>query len=116
PEGCDARAMELPGPTRDARTLLTLLRLELEARPPGSPAGGFVLPPPPGAPVGGFVLTARPDRTRTAQLSLFGPAALSPDRLATTIARLASMLGADRVGSPRSLYGHRPARFPTLDA
>jgi protein ImuB len=98
PEGCDARAIELPGPTRDARTLLTLLRLELEARPPGSP-------------VGGFVLTARPDRTRSAQLSLFGPAALSPDRLATTIARLASMLGADRVGSPRTADGHRPERY-----
>jgi protein ImuB len=98
PEGCDARAIELPGPTRDARTLLTLLRLELEARPPGSP-------------VGGFVLTARPDRTRSAQLSLFGPAALSPDRLATTIARLASMLGGDRVGSPRTADGHRPERY-----
>jgi protein ImuB len=98
PEGCDARAIELPGPTRDARTLLTLLRLELEARPPGSP-------------VGGFVLTARPDRTRSAQLSLFGPAALLPDRLATTIARLASMLGGDRVGSPRTADGHRPERY-----
>ena len=98
PEGCDARAIELPGPTRDAKTLLTLLRLELEARPPGSP-------------VVGFLLTARPDRTRSAQLSLFGPAALSPDRLATTIARLASMLGADRVGSPRTADGHRPERY-----
>jgi len=98
PDGCDARAIELPGPTRDAKTLLTLLRLELEARPPGSP-------------VGGFVLIARPDRTRSAQLSLFGPAALSPDRLATTIARLASMLGADRVGSPRTADGHRPERY-----
>ncbi|HTD52179.1 MAG TPA: hypothetical protein VK780_04065 [Thermoanaerobaculia bacterium] len=98
PDGCDARAIELPGPTRDARTLLTLVRLELEARPPGSP-------------VAGFVLTARPDRTRSAQLSLFGPAALSPDRLATTIARLASMLGADRIGSPRTADGHRPERF-----
>jgi protein ImuB len=98
PDGCDARAIELPGPTRDAKTLLTLVRLELEARPPGSP-------------VGGFVLTARPDRTRSSQLSLFGPAALSPDRLATTIARLASMLGADRVGSPRTADGHRPERY-----
>jgi protein ImuB len=98
PDGCDARAIELPGPTRDAKTLLTLLRLELEARPPGSP-------------VVGFLLTARPDRTRSAQLSLFGPAALSPDRLATTIARLASMLGADRIGSPRTADGHRPERY-----
>src|SRR5262249_40240381 len=39
------------------------------------------------------------------------PAALSPDRLATTIARLAALLGADRVGSPRALDGHRPERY-----
>src|SRR5262249_1772466 len=40
-----------------------------------------------------------------------GPAALSPDRLATTIARLASILGADRLGSPGTTDGHRPERY-----
>ncbi|MGH9369000.1 MAG: DNA polymerase Y family protein [Thermoanaerobaculia bacterium] len=98
PDGCDARAIELPAPTRDTKTLLTLVRLELEARPPG-------------APVTGFAFSAHPDRPHRAQLSLFGPPALSPDRLATTIARLASLLGADRVGSPRTADGHRPERF-----
>src|SRR5262245_32065757 len=102
PDGCDARAIALPAPTRDAKTLLTLVRLELEARPPG-------------APVCGFVFTAHPDSPRRAQLSLFGPAALSPDRLATTIARLAALLGADRVGSPRAVDGHRPERFTLTD-
>jgi protein ImuB len=95
PDGCDARAIALPAPTREIKTLLTLVRLELEARPPG-------------APIGGFTFTAHPDKPRRAQLSLFGPAALSPDRLATTIARLAALLGADRVGSPRLVNGHRP--------
>jgi protein ImuB len=98
PDGCDARAIALPAPTREVRTLLTLVRLELEARPPG-------------APVTGFTFTAHPDKPRRAQLSLFGPAALSPDRLATTIARLAALLGAGRVGSPRTVNGHRPERF-----
>jgi protein ImuB len=98
PDGHDARAIALPAPTRDVKTLLTLVRLELEARPPG-------------AAVAGFSFTAHPDRPRRAQLSLFGPAALSPDRLATTIARLAALLGAGRVGSPRPLDGHRPERF-----
>jgi protein ImuB len=98
PDGCDARAIQLPAPTRDVKTLLTLVKLELEARPPGSP-------------VAGFTLGAHPDRPRRAQLALFGPPALSPDRLATTIARLASMLGAGRVGSPRAIDGHRPERF-----
>ncbi|HKD11856.1 MAG TPA: DNA polymerase Y family protein [Thermoanaerobaculia bacterium] len=98
PDGCDARAIALPAPTRDVKTLLTLVRLELEARPPGSPLAGFTF-------------AAHPDRPRRAQLALFGPPALSPDRLATTIARLASLLGADRVGSPRAVDGHRPERF-----
>ena len=98
PDGCDARAIALPAPTREVKTLLTLVRLELEARPPG-------------APVSGFAFAAHPDKPRRAQLSLFGPAALSPDRLATTIARLAALLGADRVGSPRAVNGHRPERF-----
>jgi protein ImuB len=99
PDGHDARAIQLPAPTCDTKTLLTLVRLELEARPPG-------------APVVGFVFTAHPDKPRRAQLSLFGPVALSPDRLATTIARLASILGADRIGSPRAVDGHRPPPPP----
>jgi protein ImuB len=98
PEGHDARAIRLPAPTRDAKTLLMLVRLELEARLPG-------------APVAGFAFTALPDQPRRVELALFGPAALSPDRLATTIARLAALLGADRVGSPRAVNGHRPERF-----
>ena len=102
PEGWDARAITLPAPTRDTKTLLTLVRLELEARPPG-------------APVVGFTFTAEPDRLRQAQLSLFGPAALSPDRLATTIARLVALLGAERVGSPRAVDGHLPERLTVAD-
>jgi protein ImuB len=98
PDGHHERAVDLPAPSRDVKTLLTLVRLDLEKTPPG-------------APVVGFVFSARPDRPRRAQLSLFGPAALSPDRLAATIARLASMLGEDRVRSPRVVEGLRPERF-----
>ena len=98
PEGHDARGLALPAPTRDVKTLLTLIRLELEARQPG-------------APVTGFSFTAHPDKPRRAQLTLFGAPALSPDRLATTIARLASLLGADRIGSPRTVDGHCPERY-----
>jgi len=98
PDGIDERAITLPAPTREVKTLLTLLRLDLEARPPG-------------APLAAFSLVAHPDRPREAQLSLFGPAALSPDRLATTLARLFALLGPDRVGSPRRVDGHRPERY-----
>jgi protein ImuB len=98
PDGFHARAIELPAPTRDTKTMLTLLRLDLEKSPPG-------------APVAGFSLVAHPDRPRRAQLSLFGPAALSPEKLATTIARLVAILGDDRVGMPVSVDGHLPERF-----
>jgi len=98
PEGIDGRAIDLPAPTRDVKTLLTLVRLDLEARPPG-------------APVRGFRFVAHPDRPRQAQLSLFGPAALSPEQLATCIARLVARLGEDRVGQPAAVDGHRPDRF-----
>ncbi len=98
PDGFDERSIDLPAPTREVKTLLTLLRLDLEARSPN-------------APVAGFTLTAQPDRPRQAQLSLFGPNALSPDQLATTLARLFALLGPERVGSPRPVDSHCPERF-----
>jgi protein ImuB len=98
PDGFHARGIDLPAPTRDVKTMLTLLRLDLEKAPPG-------------APVVGFSLVAHPDRPRRAQLSLFGPAALSPEKLATTIARLISMLGEERVGMPMTVDNHLPDRY-----
>jgi protein ImuB len=98
PEGHDRRSVHLPAATADAKVLLTLVRLDLEARPPG-------------AAVAGFAFDAHPHEPRGSQLSIFGPEALAPDRLATTIARLFTLLGPDRVGSPRSPDGHRPERL-----
>lgn len=98
PDGNHERSVELPTPTRDTKTLLTLLKLDLEANPPG-------------APVQGFTLRGHPDRPREAQLTLFGPTALSPDRLATTLARLFALLGPEGLGSPRSADSHRPEGF-----
>ena len=97
PDGFDARGIDLPAPTRDVKTILTLLRLDLEKKAPG-------------APVIGFSLVAHPDRPRRAQLSLFGPTAISPEKLATAIARLISILGDDRVGMPMTVDGHLPER------
>ena len=102
PEGYHERVVQLPAPTRDPKTLLTLIRLDLEAQPPG-------------APVVGFTLSARPDQPRQAQLSLLGPEALAPDQLAATLARLFALLGPDRVGSPREVDGHRPERFELVE-
>lgn len=102
PDGFQTRSIDLPAPTRDVKTLLTLVRLDLEARPPG-------------APVVGFTFVAHPDRPREAQLGLYGPAALSPDKLATTLARLFALLGPGRVGSPRPVDGHIPERFALVE-
>jgi protein ImuB len=102
PDGYDARGIDLPAPTRDVKTMLTLIRLDLEKRAPG-------------APVIGFTFVAHPDRPRRAQLSLFGPAALSPEKLATTIARLISMLGEGRVGMPMTVDGFLPERHAVAD-
>ncbi len=98
PDGHHARAIDLPAPTRDVRTMLTLLRLDLEKNPPN-------------APVCGFSIVAHPDRPRRAQLSLFGPTALAPEKLATAIARLISLLGEGHVGMPVAVDGHLPDRF-----
>src|SRR5436190_938006 len=102
PDGYDARSLDLPAPTRDVKTTFTLMPLDSEQRPPG-------------APVVGFTFTAHPDRPRRAQLSLFGPAALSPEKLATTIARLVSMLGDGRVGMPMTVDGFLPERHAVGD-
>src|SRR5438067_1685537 len=83
----DERAVPLAAPTRDVKTLLTCLRVELEARPPR-------------AAVERVVLAAVPEVVRAAQLGLFNPAGPSPERLATTLARLAALCGAERVGAP----------------
>lgn len=102
PEGLHELAIELPAPTREARTLLSLVRLHLEAEPPR-------------APITSMQLLAHPDVPRQAQLSLLGPAALSPDRLAAVTARLLALLGPNRVGSPRTRNGHLPERFRLAD-
>lgn len=102
PDGYDARGFDLPAPTRDVKTMLTLMRLDLEKTPPG-------------APVVGFSLVAHPDRPRRAQLSLFGPSAVSPEKLATTIAKLVALLGDGRVGMPMTVDGHLPERYAIDD-
>ncbi len=101
PDGHDVRAVVLPAPTRDPKTLRTLLQMDLEARPPG-------------APVTGFTLTAHPDRPRRGQMTLFGATEVSPDLLATALAHLAALLGPGRAGSPRPADSHLPGRYDLL--
>jgi len=98
PEGNDRRTIRLPAPTRDVDALVALIRLELEAHPPGAAVAAF----------GCFV---HPDRPRRGQLTLFGAPEIHPEKLAATMARIAGRIGPDRVGAPQTVDGHLPERY-----
>jgi hypothetical protein len=101
PEGNDRRTIRLPAPTRDVDALVALIRLELEARPPG-------------AAVAAFACFVHPNKPRRGQLTLFGAPELHPEKLAATMARIAGRIGPDRVGSPQVTDGHSPERYSTV--
>ncbi len=85
----------LVAPTRDVPAVLSLARLQLEAHPPG-------------APVEGVTALVTPGRVRLAQGSLFGAPMPAPGKLSTTLARLAALVGPERVGAPAVGDTHRP--------
>jgi protein ImuB len=87
PRGLDVRAVPIAAPTRDAATLIQLLRLDLARKPPD-------------APVTGARIVALPARVRATQLDILRSAGPAPDRLAATIARLAALVGPENVGAP----------------
>jgi protein ImuB len=87
PRGLDVRTVPIAAPTREASTLLQLLRLDLARRPPA-------------APVVGAHLVVLPARVRGTQLDILRPAGPAPDRLAATVARLAALVGPENVGAP----------------
>ena len=94
----ESRTLRLPVPTRDARLLLKLWMLELEARPPS-------------APVLKLAITAEPARPRVAQGDLFLPRAPDPQKLELMLARLRGVVGEGKAGSPELLDTHRPDAF-----
>jgi protein ImuB len=91
--GIDVRTVTVAAPTRDLATLVELARLALERKPPE-------------APVTALAVQMTPSRARPAQLGFFEPAGPSPDKLATTLARLAALVGEDRVGAPQLPDSH----------
>lgn len=93
--GHDERTVAPAAPTRDVRALLELVRLEIERRPPG-------------AAIEGVHVRAMPAGLRPVQGDLFRPAGPTPERLAATLARLASLCGPERVGAPVAPDTHRP--------
>lgn len=92
------RTLRLPVPLLDAKTFLKLWQLDLKAHPPG-------------APIVKIHLSAEPARPRAAQNGLFLPPSPEPEKLKLTMARIAGIVGEDRVGSMEFLDTHRPEGF-----
>jgi nucleotidyltransferase/DNA polymerase involved in DNA repair len=93
-----SRTLELPVPMLDAKVFLKLLQLDLKAHPPG-------------APILKVRLSATPAQPRTTQGGLFLPPTPEPEKLELTLARIAGMVGEDKVGSMQLLDSHRPEAF-----
>jgi protein ImuB len=89
---------KMVAPTREVAAVLALVRLQLEARPPG-------------APVEGITAIVTPGKVRLSQGSLFGPSLPAPGKLARTLARLTALVGPERVGAALVPDTHRPGAW-----
>ena len=92
------RVIALPVPMRNSKALLRLLLFDIEAQPPR-------------APIVAVTIDAEPVKPRASQTGLFIPLAPEPEKLEITLARLAKLVGADKVGSPQLLDTHRRDAF-----
>lgn len=92
------RKLSLPIPMLDAKVFLKLLQLDLNAHPPG-------------APIMKIHLTAEPARPRSAQGGLFLPPSPEPEKLELTLARIAGIVGEQKVGAVELLDTHHPKGF-----
>ncbi|MEQ1896677.1 MAG: DNA polymerase Y family protein [Vicinamibacterales bacterium] len=81
------RSLQLPTPIRDARTLRTLVQLDLESHPPS-------------AGIDRVVVAVDPTPGRVLQHSLLTRPIPAPEQLSTLMARLGALMGEDRCGSP----------------
>jgi protein ImuB len=95
PKGIHEIDLPLRVPTRDVATLTTLSRLAVAAAPPDRE-------------IVGVTVTARAAPPVTDQLALFEPVPPRPEAIAATLARLAAVVGSDRVGAPEIQDSHRP--------
>ncbi len=89
------RQVEVAAPSNDVRAILTLINLSLEAAPPE-------------AAVESIRIEIAPRVPRPAQTDMFLPPAPAPDKLQTTIARLAALCGPGNVGMLSAENSHRP--------
>jgi protein ImuB len=92
------RTLNLPLPMLDPKVFLKLLQLDLNAHPPG-------------APIMKIHLAAVPARPRSAQGGLFLPPSPEPEKLELTLARIAGIVGEQKVGAVELLDTHHPEGF-----
>jgi protein ImuB len=92
------RILRLPVPLLDAKVFLKLLQLDLNAHPPG-------------APILKIHLRAEPVRPRAAQGGLFLPPSPEPEKLELTLARIAGIVGEEKLGSLELLDTYRAEGF-----
>ncbi|MEW6321410.1 MAG: hypothetical protein AB1635_10015 [Acidobacteriota bacterium] len=92
------RALQLPAPMRDAKTLRTLALLDLESHPPA-------------AAVDRVSVLIEPTPARMLQWTLFERAQPAPEQVSTLLARLTALMGEGHVGSPRLVDAWQPGAF-----
>ena len=90
-----SRRVEVAAPSNDVRAILTLITLSLEAAPPA-------------AAIESIRIETAPRVPRPAQTDMFLPPSPAPDKLQTTIARLAALCGPGNVGALCVENSHRP--------
>jgi hypothetical protein len=93
-----ARMLQLPSPIRDAKTLRTLVLLDLETNPPS-------------AAIDHVRVLVEPTPGRVTQWALFERAQPSPEQVSTLLARLRALMGDSHVGSPRLVDSWKPGAF-----
>ncbi|MCU1243899.1 MAG: hypothetical protein JWO71_4625 [Candidatus Acidoferrum typicum] len=92
------KMLTLPVPMRNGKTLLKLLRLQLQSNPPA-------------APIQKIYMTADAAAPRVAQNGLFVPCGPDPEKLEVTIARLGKLVGEGNLGCAELVDSHRPESF-----
>jgi len=92
------KVLTLPVPMRNAKTLLKLLRLQLQGEPPA-------------APIQKIYMMADAATPRVAQNGLFVPCGPDPEKLEVTIARLGKLVGEGNVGWAELVDSHRAESF-----
>jgi protein ImuB len=92
------RSLQLPFPMREARTLRTLILLDLESHPP--PAA-----------IDRVVVAVDPTPGRIVQCSLLARPLPTVERVSTLMARLHALMGETRCGSPSTVDSWAPGAY-----